>query len=35
MIDEQFVIGGINHVRKIQDMKPDEVGGMIFSEKCK
>ena len=28
MIDEQFVIGGINHVRKIQDMKPDEVGGI-------
>lgn len=28
MIDEQFVIGGINHVRRIQDMKPDEVGGI-------
>ncbi|RKT01483.1 ABC transporter permease [Chryseobacterium defluvii] len=28
MIDDQFVIGGINHVRKIQDMKPDEVGGI-------
>ncbi|SIQ75997.1 lipoprotein-releasing system permease protein [Chryseobacterium sp. RU37D] len=28
MIDDQFVIGGINHVRKIQDMKPDEVGGL-------
>jgi lipoprotein-releasing system permease protein len=28
MIDEQFVIGGINHVRKIQDMKPDEIGGI-------
>lgn len=28
MIDEQFVIGGINHVRKIQDMKPDEAGGI-------
>ncbi|WP_267405076.1 MULTISPECIES: FtsX-like permease family protein [unclassified Chryseobacterium] len=28
MIDEQFVIGDINHVRKIQDMKPDEVGGI-------
>lgn len=28
MIDEQFVIGGINHVRKIQDMKPNEIGGI-------
>ncbi|MGI9650626.1 ABC transporter permease [Chryseobacterium sp. RLHN22] len=28
MIDDQFVIGDINHVRKIQDMKPDEVGGL-------
>lgn len=28
MIDDQFVIGDINHVRKIQDMKPDEVGGI-------
>jgi lipoprotein-releasing system permease protein len=28
MIDDQFIIGGINHVRKIQDMKPDEIGGM-------
>ncbi|KFF03769.1 ABC transporter permease [Chryseobacterium luteum] len=28
MIDEQFVIGGINHVRKIQEMKPDEIGGI-------
>lgn len=28
MIDDQFVIGDINHVRKIQDMKPEEVGGM-------
>ncbi|WP_027379688.1 ABC transporter permease [Chryseobacterium daeguense] len=28
MIDEQFVIGDINHVRKIQDMKPDEIGGI-------
>ncbi|MDC8104865.1 MULTISPECIES: ABC transporter permease [Chryseobacterium] len=28
MIDEQFVIGGINHVRKIQDMKPDDIGGL-------
>jgi lipoprotein-releasing system permease protein len=28
MIDDQFVIGGINHARKIQDMKPDEIGGM-------
>ncbi|KQT21609.1 ABC transporter permease [Chryseobacterium sp. Leaf405] len=33
MIDDQFVIGDINHVRKIQDMKPDEVGGIdIFLE---
>lgn len=28
MIDDQFVIGDINHVRKIQDMKPDEAGGI-------
>ncbi|WP_344828914.1 ABC transporter permease [Chryseobacterium ginsenosidimutans] len=28
MIDDQFVIGDINHVRKIQDMKPDEIGGI-------
>lgn len=28
LIDEQFVIGGINHARKIQDMKPDEIGGI-------
>ncbi|PWN70563.1 ABC transporter permease [Chryseobacterium phosphatilyticum] len=28
LIDEQFVIGGINHARKIQDMKPDEIGGV-------
>lgn len=28
LIDEQFVIGGINHTRKIQDMKPDEIGGI-------
>ncbi|WP_419870261.1 ABC transporter permease [Chryseobacterium sp. CT-SW4] len=28
MLDEQFVIGGINHVRKILDMKPDEIGGL-------
>ncbi|MGE4513401.1 MAG: ABC transporter permease [Chryseobacterium sp.] len=28
MIDDQFVIGDINHVRKIQNMKPDEVGGI-------
>jgi lipoprotein-releasing system permease protein len=28
MIDEQFVIGGINHVRKIQDMKADDIGGL-------
>ncbi|WP_294308821.1 FtsX-like permease family protein [uncultured Chryseobacterium sp.] len=28
MIDDQFVLGGINHVRKIQDMKPDEIGGL-------
>ncbi|MDR6515701.1 ABC transporter permease [Chryseobacterium camelliae] len=28
MIDDQFVIGDINQVRKIQDMKPDEAGGI-------
>ena len=28
LIDEQFVIGGINHARKIQDMKDDEIGGI-------
>lgn len=28
MIDDQFVIGDINHVRKIQDMKPEEAGGI-------
>lgn len=28
MIDDQFVMGGINHVRKIQDMKPNEIGGI-------
>ncbi|MCU7614955.1 ABC transporter permease [Chryseobacterium sp. GMJ5] len=28
MIDDQFVIGDINHVRKIQDMKPEEIGGI-------
>ncbi len=28
MIDDQFVIGDINHVRKIQDMKPNEIGGL-------
>ncbi len=28
MIDDQFVIGDINHVRKIQDIKPDEAGGI-------
>lgn len=28
LIDEQFVIGSINHARKIQDMKPDEIGGI-------
>lgn len=27
VIDEQFVIGGINHARKISGMKRDEVGG--------
>lgn len=28
MIDDQFVIGDINHVRRIQDMKPEEIGGL-------
>lgn len=28
VIDELFVIGGINHARKIQGMKPTEVGGI-------
>lgn len=28
MIDEQFVIGDVNQVRKIQDMSPEEVGGL-------
>ncbi|WP_294274455.1 FtsX-like permease family protein [uncultured Chryseobacterium sp.] len=28
MIDDQFVIGDINQVRKIQDMKPNEAGGI-------
>ncbi|KQK24575.1 ABC transporter permease [Chryseobacterium aquaticum] len=28
MIDEQFVIGDINHVRKILDMNPEDVGGI-------
>lgn len=28
MIDDQFVVGDINHVRRIQDMKPDEIGGL-------
>jgi len=28
MIDEQFVLGDINHVRKIQDMKPEDIGGI-------
>lgn len=28
MIDDQFVIGDINQVRKIQDMKPNEAGGV-------
>lgn len=34
MIDEQYVIGSINHVRKILDMKKDDVGGLdIFLKK--
>ncbi|WP_407402103.1 ABC transporter permease [Chryseobacterium sp.] len=28
MIDEQFVIGDVNQVRKIQDMSPNDVGGL-------
>lgn len=28
MIDDQFVIGDINHVKKIQDMKPEDIGGI-------
>ncbi|WP_139419744.1 ABC transporter permease [Chryseobacterium mulctrae] len=28
MIDDQFVVGDINHVRRILDMKPDEIGGL-------
>ncbi|MCY0967725.1 ABC transporter permease [Chryseobacterium wangxinyae] len=28
MIDDQFVIGDINQVRKIQDMTPEDVGGI-------
>lgn len=28
MIDDLFIIGGINHARKIQDMKNSEVGGV-------
>lgn len=28
MIDDQFVIGDINHVRRIQDLKPEEIGGI-------
>lgn len=28
MIDDLFVIGGINHVRKIQGMKDSEIGGI-------
>lgn len=28
MIDDQFVIGDVNHVRKIQDMKPEDIGGI-------
>lgn len=33
MIDDLFVIGGINHARRIQGMKKDEVGGIdVFLE---
>ncbi len=33
MIDDLFVIGGINHARKIQNMEKDEVGGIdVFLE---
>lgn len=28
MIDDQFVVGDINHVRRILDMKPNEIGGL-------
>ena len=28
MIDDQFVIGDVNHVRKIQDMNPEDIGGI-------
>lgn len=28
MIDEQFVIGDVNQVRKIQDMTPQDIGGI-------
>ncbi len=28
MIDDLFIIGDINHVRKIQDMAKTEVGGI-------
>ncbi|WP_426473260.1 ABC transporter permease [Chryseobacterium balustinum] len=28
MIDDQFVVGDINHVRRILDMKPEEIGGL-------
>ena len=28
MIDDLFIIGGINHARKIQGMKKDEIGGV-------
>jgi hypothetical protein len=32
MIDDQFVLEELI-IRKIQDMKPDEMGGLIFSLK--
>jgi lipoprotein-releasing system permease protein len=28
MIDDQFVIGDVNHVRKIQNMTPEDIGGI-------
>lgn len=28
MIDEQYIVGDINHVRKIQDMNDHEIGGL-------
>jgi lipoprotein-releasing system permease protein len=28
MIDDQFVVGDINHVRRIMDMSPDQIGGL-------